>query len=216
MRAALYLRVSTREQSPESQRQALLEYVAARGWTVAEEHVDLGVSGKARRRYALDELMDGARARRFDVVLVWRFDRFARSLSHLVLALEEFEALGVAFCSVNDPVDTTTPAGRAMFQIIGAFAELERSILRERVTAGLAAARRAGVAIGRPPLLTNTQAERAVEEHGGIRPAARALGLSVGTVQRALRRCIETPSATTPKNGGSTVPQMPLFSGVET
>ena len=152
-RAGIYLRVSSRDQSHDSQRQVLLDYVKARGWTLAGEFTDT-VVGVARQRPGLDALNAAVHKRQLDVVVVFRFDRFARSLAHLVLALEAFNAAGVGFVSVNDPVDTTTPTGKAMFAIIGAFAELERSILSERVQAGMAAARARGTKVGRPAALS--------------------------------------------------------------
>jgi DNA invertase Pin-like site-specific DNA recombinase len=151
-RVALYARVSTLNhgQDPELQLRELRSYAASRGWMVFAEYVDNGVSGTRERRPELDRLMADAHRRRFDAVLIWKLDRFARSLKHLVNALAEFEALGVAFVSLRDNLDLTTPAGRLMFQIIGAMSEFERSLIQERVKAGLAHARSKGVKLGRP------------------------------------------------------------------
>ena len=152
MRVALYARVSTKNngQNPETQLVALREYAKNRGFDIAEEYVDLGVSGSKDRRPALDRLMKDARARTIDGVLVTRFDRFARSTKHLVTALEEFQALGVDFLSLGESVDTSTPMGKMIFTVLGAVAELERSLIKERVALGLERARREGKIRGRP------------------------------------------------------------------
>jgi DNA invertase Pin-like site-specific DNA recombinase len=144
MRVALYARVSTKNngQNPESQLVALRDYAAHRDFTIIEEYVDLGVSGGKDRRPALDRLMKDARARIIDAVLVSRFDRFARSTKHLVTTLEEFQALGVEFVSLGESVDTSTPMGKMIFTVLGAVAELERSLIKERVAMGLERARK--------------------------------------------------------------------------
>jgi DNA invertase Pin-like site-specific DNA recombinase len=151
-KVALYARVSTGngQQEPEMQLRELREYAVRRGWAVFNEFTDKGVSGSKDRRPALDRLMVAAKRRAFDVVLVWKLDRFARSLKHLVNALAEFEALGVAFVSLRDNLDLSTPSGRLMFQIIGAMAEFERALIQERVRAGLRNARAKGKRLGRP------------------------------------------------------------------
>jgi DNA invertase Pin-like site-specific DNA recombinase len=151
-RAAIYARVSTinGQQDPEMQLREQREYAERRGWDVAGEYVDRGVSGSKDHRPALDSMMVAAQGRKFDVVLIWKLDRFARSLKHLVNALAEFEALGIVFVSLRDNLDLTTPAGRLMFQIIGAMAEFERALIQERVRAGLRHARAKGKRLGRP------------------------------------------------------------------
>ena len=137
-RVALYARVSTHNgQDPEVQLRDLREYAGRRGLEIVKEYTDVGISGSKDSRPMLNELVADAHRRRFDAVLVWKFDRFARSLRHLVNALAELEALGVAFISFRDNVDLSTPSGRLMFQIIGAMAEFERSLIQERVKAGL-------------------------------------------------------------------------------
>jgi len=138
-RVALYARVSTLNhgQNPDLQLGELREYAARRGWQVVEEFTDQGVSGCKESRPALNRLMADACRRRFDAVLVWNIDRFGRSLKHLVNALAELAALGVAFISLRDNLDVSTPSGRLMFQIIGAMAEFERALIQERVRAGL-------------------------------------------------------------------------------
>ena len=138
MRSVLYCRVSTTDQNVDVQLTALREYAERRGWQVAGEYVDQGVSGSKEKRPALDKLMADARRRAMDAVVVFRFDRFARSVSHLARALDEFRALGIEFVSLHEAIDTSTAMGRAMFHIAGAFAELEREIIRERVKAGRA------------------------------------------------------------------------------
>src|SRR5438309_8421534 len=149
MKAAIYARVSTIDQEPENQLQELRRYVEARGWTAAE-NVDRGVSGAKDRRPALDRLLADARRRRFDVVVCWRLDRLGRNLKHLITLLEELQALGVAFVSLAEGIDATTPAGRLQMQILGAIAEFERGRIRERVMAGLRRARSEGRQLGRP------------------------------------------------------------------
>ena len=147
-RAALYARVSTiTGQNPELQISELNEYAARRGWPVVAEFVDR-VSGAKESRPALNRLMADARQRKFDVVVVWKIDRFGRSLRHLVNALAELEAVGVPFISLHDNLDLSTPSGRLMFQIIGAMAEFERALIRERVQAGLANAKKKGKKLG--------------------------------------------------------------------
>jgi DNA invertase Pin-like site-specific DNA recombinase len=151
-RVALYARVSTINgvQDPEMQLRELREFAQRRGWEITAEYVDRGVSGSKDRRPSLDQLMAAAKARKFDVMAVWKMDRFARSLKHLVNALAEFEALGIAFVSLRDNLDLTTPSGRLMFQIIGAMAEFERALIQERVRAGLRNAIAKGKRLGRP------------------------------------------------------------------
>ncbi len=136
-RVALYARVSTTDQSTESQLLDLRRYVRERGWHSFREYTDNGVSGTKGNRPALNQLMNDAKKRRFDAVLVWRFDRFARSTKHLILALEEFRNLGIDFVSYQENIDTSSPLGSAIFTIISAVAQLERDIIAERVKAGL-------------------------------------------------------------------------------
>src|SRR2546426_2686974 len=156
MRVALYARVSTvnGQQDPEMQLRELREYCTRRGWEVSSEYVDR-ISGAKGKRPALDRLMADAHQRRFDAVVVWRFDRFARSVSHLLRALETFKALGIEFVSFSEQMDTSTPAGKMVFTVLGAVAELERSLIVERVKAGLRNARAKGKRLGRPPLVVD-------------------------------------------------------------
>src|ERR1700674_5615626 len=149
MRCAIYARVSTLEQEPENQLGELRRYVAARGWT-AVEYVDKGVSGAKDRRPALHALVSDAKRRKFDVLVCWRLDRLGRNLKHLIALLEELQGLGVAFVSLAEGIDATTPAGKLQMHILGAIAEFERDRIRERVLAGLQRAKAQGVKLGRP------------------------------------------------------------------
>jgi DNA invertase Pin-like site-specific DNA recombinase len=201
-RAAIYIRVSTAaksrsgadapfEQNPEVQEQPLRDLAGQRGWTVNKIYSDR-MSGAKSDRPGLKALMQDARRGRFDLVLVWRFDRFARSVEQLVTALAEFRTLGIDFLSHQEALDTSTPMGKAIFTIIAAMAELERSVIRERVQAGLDYAKRngtkSGKAIGRPRRVFDRE-EVARLRHGGasIEGIARELKLGVGTVVRALQ-----------------------------
>src|ERR1700675_113743 len=188
MRCAIYARVSTigSGQSPEMQLRELREHCDRRGWSIAGEYVDVGISGTKEARPQLDKLMADAHRRRFDAVIVWKFDRFARSVSHLPRALETFNALGIAFVSLSESLDTSTPAGRMVFTVLGAVAELERSLIAERVKAGLRNARAKGKQLGRPRIAVDTaQIARLRTSGQSWRAIARELGVSVGTVHAA-------------------------------
>jgi DNA invertase Pin-like site-specific DNA recombinase len=187
-RVALYARVSTANghQNPEMQLRELREFVERRGWQITGEYVDRGVSGSKDRRPALGQRMAAAQGRKFDVLLVWKLDRFARSLKHLVNALAEFEALGIAFVSFRDNLDLTTPAGRLMFQIIGAMAEFERALIQERVRAGLRNAKLKGVRLGRPRVFVSESRIEALRASGtSWRAIAKELGVGIGTARLA-------------------------------
>jgi DNA invertase Pin-like site-specific DNA recombinase len=151
-RTALYLRVSTANQKPDLQYDGLRGYAARAGLKVVKDYCDVAVSGRREGRPQLNALMTAARNHEIDCVLVWKFDRFARSTRHLLTALEEFDHLGVRFISAQDQIDTDSPMGRAMFTVIGAMAELESSLISERVTAGMKAAEARGKHLGRPPI----------------------------------------------------------------
>jgi DNA invertase Pin-like site-specific DNA recombinase len=151
-RTALYMRVSTADQKPDLQDDDLRGYAARAGLDVVQDYCDVAVSGRREGRPQLNALMAAARNHEIDCVLVWKFDRFARSTRHLLTALEEFDHLGVRFVSVQDQIDTDSPMGRAMFTIIGAMAELESSLISERVTAGMRAAEARGQHLGRPAI----------------------------------------------------------------
>lgn len=187
-RAALYARVSTTEQSPGMQLDALRRLAAARGWE-AEEYVDIGWSGAKQRRPALDKLMTDAHARRIDVILVWKFDRFARSVRHLLQALDTFRAQGIGFYSLTEQIDTSTPLGQALFTIVGAVAELERDLIRERVRAGIARRRASGKRIGRAPVQIDlTEVQRLRADGVALARIAAQLGIGKTTLLRALQR----------------------------
>jgi DNA invertase Pin-like site-specific DNA recombinase len=187
-RTALYARVSTANhgQDPDLQLRELREYAIRRGLEVVGEFVDVGISGSKESRPELNRLMAAAHRREIDVVLVWKLDRFGRSLRHLVNGLAELEARGVAFISLRDNLDLTTPAGRLMFQIIGSMAEFERSLIQERVKAGLRNARAKGKCLGRPRVAVDCARIAALRAQGASwRAVAREVGSSVRTAQRA-------------------------------
>ena len=201
-RAAIYVRVSTNlrtrdasgfEQNPEVQEVPLRQMAEQRGWTVQRVYSDR-MSGAKEDRPGLKALMADARRGEFDVLLVWRFDRFARGVEQLVSALAEFRALGIDFVSHQEALDTSTPMGKAMFTIIGAMAELERNVIRERVVAGLDYARnhgtKSGRGLGRPKAVFDREAVRHMRDVEGLgwREIAARLGLGVGTVRRAYER----------------------------
>src|SRR5262245_40896399 len=193
MKVALYARVSTDTQDPELQLAALRAHVANRGWTLVEEFVDRGFSGAKERRPALDKLMRAAWTGQFQAVLVWRFDRFARSVKHLITALDTFRGLNVAFISVQEQLDTSSSMGQAMFTIIGAMAQLERDIIRERVTAGLERARARGKALGRPPVRADIETIRQLRSAGhSLGAIARQMHCSRATLRRRLRTAAST------------------------
>src|SRR5262245_57177765 len=183
--AALYARVSTRNngQNPETQLLPLREYAKNRGLTIVEEYVDHGISGAKERRPRLDALMAAARQGQFNTVVVWKFDRFARSTRHLVQALEEFQSLGIHFVSLTESIDTSTPMGRMVFTVLGAVAELERSLICERVSSGLARAKKQGKQLGRPKVIVDREKVRLLRAQGNsVRTIAAQLGLTKSTV----------------------------------
>jgi DNA invertase Pin-like site-specific DNA recombinase len=188
-RAVIYARVSTLAgQSPQMQLDVLREYAIRRELEIVEEFIDHGVSGARDQRPELDRLMSAARQRAFDVVLVYRFDRFARSVRHLVTALDEFHALGVEFVSYSESLDTSTPMGRAMFSIIAALAELERNIIIERSVEGQRRARARGTHVGRPRRAIDEARVLELRAEGvSVRSVARALGVSRTVVERVMR-----------------------------
>lgn len=181
MKTAIYCRVSTDTQDVGMQLHSLREYCQARKFEIFKEYVDQGISGTKDSRPALNCLMDDARKRRFDAIVVYRFDRFARSSRHLIQALEEFKSLGIEFISFQENIDTSSPLGKAIFVIVGAMGELERNIIVERVKSGLKAARSKGTRLGRPrvPLMSRpiSFVDRIIgnqsrEKSSGVRPAS--------------------------------------------
>jgi DNA invertase Pin-like site-specific DNA recombinase len=188
IRAAIYARVSTANngQDPSMQTRELEEYCQRRGWEVAGCYVDNGISGSKESRPELDRLITDAHRRRFDAVAVWKFDRFARSVSHLLRALETFKALGIDFVSLSEQVDTSTPTGKMVFTVLGAVAELERSLIAERVRAGIRNARAKGKRLGRPRVAVDVSRIAALRSQGhSWSTIHRETGIAKGTAQRA-------------------------------
>src|SRR5712692_5547079 len=190
MRAAIYARVSTHNgQNPEMQLAELREYCARRGWEIAGEYVDAGVSGARERRPELDRMLVVCRRRQLDAVLVYRYDRFARSLRQLVNALCEFDELGIQFISLHEGVDTSTANGRLVFGIFASIAEFERELIRERVRSGIALARAQGKRIGRPRQPVDAARVAELRAQGwSWAEIARDMGVGLGTVHRAGQR----------------------------
>jgi DNA invertase Pin-like site-specific DNA recombinase len=192
-RVAIYCRVSTHEQNVDLQLTELREYSARRGLVIAGEYLDLGISGSKASRPELNRLMDDSRLRLHDAVLVWKLDRFARSLKNLVVALEDLNHFGVSFISLRDNLDLSSPSGRLMMHLLGAMSEFERELIRERVCAGIQAAKRRGVRVGRPPRWISAEKVRSLREAGTPwRAIARKMDCGVGTAMKALR---EDPAA---------------------
>ena len=192
MRIGIYARTSTLiGQSPEMQLAELREYAARRGWEIVGEYVDC-ISGSKEQRPELNRLMADAHRRHFDAVLVWKIDRFGRSLKHLVNSLADLDSYGVAFVSLRDNLDLSTPSGRLMFQIIGAMAEFERSLIQERVRSGLRAAKLRGKMLGRPRrILSLDEMTRLREQGASLREIAKIVGVSYVTVRTRLRRGVK-------------------------
>lgn len=186
----VYARVSTADQNPQMQLDGLRDYAGQRGWVIAGEYIDHGVSGTKDRRPQLDELMTNVRRGKLrgGVVLVFKFDRFARSVKHLVTALDEFRSLGIDFVSLHDSIDTSTPTGRFTYAITAAFAEMETELIRLRVRSGLDAARRRGKHVGRPKVRVDVEWARELRGQGmSYAAVARLVGVGVGTLHAALR-----------------------------
>jgi DNA invertase Pin-like site-specific DNA recombinase len=201
-RIAIYARVSTTDQSTGSQLLDLRKYVSDRGWQIYREFVDEGISGTKDSRPALDQLMDDAKKRRFDIVLVWRFDRFARSTRHLINALEEFKNLGIDFVSFQENIDTSSPLGSAIFTIISAVAQLERDIIAERVKAGLRRAKENGKKLGRPRVAVDATRVALLRNQGrSWAEISKQLGIGKGTAQRAFYSLPKNPGGKPPVNG---------------
>jgi DNA invertase Pin-like site-specific DNA recombinase len=183
-RAAIYARVSTTEQNPGLQTRELEEYAERRGWTITDRYIDHGVSGSKDSRPELNRLLADCRRRRVDVVLVWKIDRWGRSLKHLVTSLADLDAVGVAFVSLRDNLDLGTPSGRLMMQLLGAMAEFERALIQERVCAGIRNARARGKRLGRPVVIADSARIADLREQGRSWSAiARELGLKETTVR---------------------------------
>jgi len=196
MRVALYARVSTQKgQHTDVQLRELQEYSQRRGWKIVAEYIDEGISGARERRPALDKLWADCRKRKVDAVVVYRYDRFARSLRQLVNALDEFRALGIDFVSLHEGVDTSTPNGRLVFGIFASIAEFERELIRSRVRSGLAAAKAKGKRLGRPRTSVDAAQIAQLRASGASwREVSARVGAGVGTVRRAAARCAKNLS----------------------
>jgi DNA invertase Pin-like site-specific DNA recombinase len=194
-RAVLYSRVSTLNgQDPEMQSREIREYCQRRGWPLVDEYVDRGISGAKERRPQLDRLIADAHKRKFEVVVVWKFDRFARSVSHLLRALETFRALGIEFVSLSEQVDTSTPTGKMIFTVLGAVAELERSLIAERVRAGLRHARAKGKRLGRPTKYVDPAQVAALRTRGVTwHRIGKQLGVSPAKAYLACKASLQNP-----------------------
>jgi DNA invertase Pin-like site-specific DNA recombinase len=191
MRVALYGRVSTANHGQDvgMQMTELRHYCARRGFEITGEYIDHGISGAKDSRPALNRLMADAHQRRFDAVCCWKLDRFGRSLKHLVNAIADLEAMGIAFISLQDNLDLSTPPGRLMFHIIAAMAQFERSLIQERVRAGMRNARAKGRQIGRRRAAFDPEQARSLLLAGrSLAQVGAALGVSASTVCRRLQR----------------------------
>ena len=194
MNIAIYARISTlnKGQDVDMQLNELRQFCASKGWNVTHEYVDRGISGSKPSRPQLNRLMEHASAKRFDAVLVWKLDRFGRSVRHLVNAIAELEAAGVSFVSLKDSIDLSTPQGRLMFQIIAAMAEFERALICERVKSGMANARSKGRQIGRPSLGIEREQIVALRSSGATwNGISDALGCSPATAKRTYGTSVE-------------------------
>jgi DNA invertase Pin-like site-specific DNA recombinase len=187
---AIYTRVSTQDQSVDMQVSDLRHYCEQRGFQIYKEYSDHGISGTKDHRPGLDQLMSDGRKMRFDAVLCWRFDRFARSTKHLITALEEFRHLGIDFISYQENIDTSSPLGKAMFTIVSAIAELERNIITERIRGGIRRAKERGKVLGRPKVLNLDLDElSSLKEEGlSLRKIARRVNCSPDTVYKILSK----------------------------
>jgi DNA invertase Pin-like site-specific DNA recombinase len=198
LRAALYARVSTTNHGQDVglQLDELRQVAAQRGWEIAGEYIDRGISGSKEARPALDRMMADAQAGRIDVVAIWKLDRLGRSLRNLLVLIESLTAAGVDLASVRDPgMDTTTPTGRLLLQLLGCFAEYERQLLRERVIAGVRRAQAAGKHCGRPRVEMDLRPALAMLSQGhGLKTTAKALGVSRATLRRRLAEAGQWPT----------------------
>jgi DNA invertase Pin-like site-specific DNA recombinase len=191
IRAALYARISTLNhgQDPEVQLRELRDYCQRRGFTITHEYVDKGISGSREKRPALDRLLVDCRKRLVDAVVVYRYDRFARSLRQLVNSLEEFRALDIEFISLHEGVDTSTPNGRLIFGIFASIAEFEKELIRDRVRSGLAAAKAKGRRLGRPRVSVDVAKIAALRRSGASwRTVSQEMGISVGKLYEAFQQ----------------------------
>ena len=188
-RIAIYARVSTADQNIDMQLTKLREYAAHRGWAVFGEYCDVGVSGAKASRPQLNRMIQDAHRRRFDAIVVWKLDRLGRSLKHLVTTIEDMAAYGVIFVALRDNLDLSTPTGRLRMHVIGAMVEFERDFIKERVSAGVAAARKRGVRLGRPHTYVSADKVKALRDTGmPWRQVAKKLKVGTGTAVRAFQQ----------------------------
>lgn len=197
-RCGIYARCSTEEQSTDSQVASLKEFAAARGWVIQKIYEDRGISGAKGKRPGLDAMWADCRRRAVDLVLIVALDRLARSLKQLIEALDEFGRLGIDFVCLKQDIDSTNSASRLLFHIVGAVAEFERDLIRERTIAGMAEARRKGIHIGRPPLrkFVDTEEMEIGTARRRDRVSVRQLAIRFGTTQWMVKRILEKQSAT--------------------
>ena len=186
---AIYARVSTDKQKVDMQLNELRQYVARSGWTVYEEFIDQAATGGNTKRPAFQAMLAAARQKKFHILLVWKLDRLSRSLKDLIITLDELGSLGIDFVSYDNNLDTSTPTGKLVFQIVGAVAEFEKDIIRERVIAGLANARQKGKRLGRPPLPPHIydQAIKMRAEGLSFKKIGIALGIDEGTIRKRMK-----------------------------
>jgi DNA invertase Pin-like site-specific DNA recombinase len=186
---AIYARVSTDRQTVDMQIHELKEYIKRRGWNLYREFIDLGYSGSDTKRPAFQEMMQEAKKRKFDVLLVWKLDRLSRSMKDLVMVLNDLGGLGIDFVSYDNNLDTSTPTGKLVFHVIGAVAEFEKDIIKERVKAGLENAKRKGKKLGRPGVDDSVIEEAKVLRGQGksFRKIGKQLGISEGVVRQRLK-----------------------------
>jgi len=184
-RIAIYARVSTDRQSTESQLNALREYAGKRAWAISKEYIDEGYTGSNTKRLAFNAMMADARKRKFDVLLVYKLDRLSRSLKDLITTLDDLKSMGIDFISYDNGLDTTTPTGRLIFNVVGAVAEFEKDIIRERVRAGLENAKRKGKRLGRPPVSSRLvdEAKKLRSEGMSFRQIGKQLGIPESTIR---------------------------------
>lgn len=197
MRTALYARVSTLNNGQDvgMQVREFQEFCASRKWTATDQYIDSGISGSKDSRPELNRLMADAKRRRFDAVVVYRFDRFARSTRHLVNALAEFNALGIQFISMHEGIDTSTPNGRLIFGIFASIAEFERDLIRERVRSGIANRKAKGLRVGRKPVQIDLEQLRRLHTEGqSIRQIAQATGHSRSLVHQTVQKTLRNPA----------------------
>jgi len=184
--AAIYARVSTDKQKVDMQLSELRLFAKRSGWKIYEEYIDQSFTGANTNRPAFIAMMEAARKRKFDVLLVWKLDRLSRSLKDLINALDDLGSYGIDFISYDNNLDTSTPTGKLVFQIVGAVAEFEKDIIRERVVAGLVNARNKGKRLGRPPIPPETYDQAVAMRSQGLsfRKIGSALGVDEGTIRK--------------------------------